>query len=70
MESVDQVDSERLARFEAALGRLVAERESVTATLEALRAQNKTRTATYQQLTARKPTLKAALAPFEEEGLL
>ncbi|MEY8460442.1 hypothetical protein AALA69_04855 [Eggerthellaceae bacterium 24-137] len=62
--------SERLARFEAALGRLVAERESVTATLEALRAQNKTRTATYQQLTARKLTLKAALAPFEEEGLL
>ena len=63
-------DSERLARFEAARGRLAAERESVTATLEALWAQNKTRTATYQQLTVRKLTLKAALAPFEEEGLL
>lgn len=62
--------SERLARFEAALGCLVDEWESVTATLEALRAQGKMRTATYQQLTARKLALKAALSPFEEEGLL
>ena len=63
-------DSERLARFEAALGRLAAERESVTATLEALWAQNKTRTATYQQLTARKLALKSMLGAFEEQGLL
>lgn len=62
--------NERLARFESALARLVEERESVTATLEGLRAQGKTRTATYQQLTARKLALKAALSPFEEEGLL
>ena len=60
-------ESERLARFEAVLA---AEWESVTATLEALRAQGKTRTATYQQLTARKLTLKSMLAPFEERGLL
>lgn len=62
--------NERLARFEAALARLVEERETATATLGALRAQGKTRTATYQQLTARKLALAAALAPFEEEGLL
>ncbi len=63
-------ESERLARFEAVLADWVAERESVAATLEALRAQGKTRTATYQQLTARKLTLKSVLAPFEEQGLL
>lgn len=63
-------ESERLARFEAVLADWVAERESVNATLEALRAQGKTRTATYQQLTARKLTLKSVLTPFEEQGLL
>ena len=63
-------ENERLARFEAVLADWVAEQESVNVTLEALRAQGKTRTATYQQLTARKLTLKAALAPFEEQGLL
>ena len=63
-------ESERLARFETALADWVAERESVNATLEALRAQGKTRTATYQQLTARKLTLKSVLTPFEEQGLL
>ena len=63
-------ESERLARFEAVLADWAAEWESVTATLEALRAQGKTRTATYQQLTVRKLTLKSMLAPFEERGLL
>lgn len=63
-------DGERLARFEAVLADWAAEWESVTTTLEALRAQGKTRTATYQQLTARKLTLKSMLAPFEERGLL
>lgn len=63
-------EGERLARFEAVLADWVAERESVNATLEALRAQGKTRTATYQQLTARKLTLKSVLTPFEEQGLL
>ena len=53
-------ESERLARFEAVLADWAAEWESVTATLEALRAQGKTRTATYHKLTA----------PFEERGLL
>lgn len=63
-------DGDRLARFEAALAALAEERESVTATLDDLRARGKTRTATYQQLAARKLVLKAALAPFEEAGLL
>ncbi len=38
--------------------------------MDDLRAHGKTRTATYQQLAARKLVLKAALAPFEEAGLL
>ena len=63
-------DSERLARFEAVLAALLAEQESVCATLEGLRAQGKTRTATYQQLTARKLALKSMLGAFEEQGLL
>ena len=63
-------DSERLARFEAVLVALLAEQESVCATLEGLRVQGKTRTATYQQLTARKLALKSMLGTFEEQGLL
>lgn len=70
MEFAEPNDSERLARFEAALAALVAEQTALAATLDDLRAQGKTRTATYQQLMARKLTLKAALAPFEEAGLL
>lgn len=70
MEFAEPNDSERLARFEAALAALVAEQTALVATLDDLRAQGKTRTATYQQLMARKLTLKAALAPFEEAGLL
>ena len=52
------------------LAALLAEQESVCATLEGLRAQDKTRTATYQQLTARKLALKSMLGAFEEQGLL
>ena len=52
------------------LAALLAEQESVCATLEGLRAQGKTRTATYQQLTARKLALKSMLGAFEEQGLL
>lgn len=63
-------DGERLARFEAALAALAEERESVITTLDDLRAHRTTRTATYQQMAARKLVLKAALAPFEEAGLL
>ena len=43
------------------LAALLAEQESVCATLEGLRAQDKTRTATYQQLTARKLALNPLL---------
>lgn len=63
-------DTERLARFEAVLANLLAEQESVVATLEGLRAQGKTRRATYQQLTARKLALKSVLGAFKEQGLL
>ncbi len=62
-------DEERLCKFEEMLDAVRSERQTVSATLEDLRVQNKVKTATYQQLFARKMTLGSMLALYERYGL-
>ena len=63
-------DEQRLEAFEAVLAEMQDSLEEAVDQLEHLREEGKMKTATYQQLSARKLTLKQALAAFERHGLL